>query len=125
MIKDYATAKSCGIFEPSTATTLGIGDQFGLQLLPEPLLPCASQQRPASVVLLAVAITGWLTRLATSSYAAFFASPYVVYHTGLWKKNFFLTATDSAHAALPFPDILLQNNAYLFACTVKFIDLVS
>jgi hypothetical protein len=44
--------------EPSTAATLGIGDQFGSQLLPEPLLLCVSRQRPASVALLAVAITG-------------------------------------------------------------------
>lgn len=58
MTKNYDTAKSCGILGTLYRCKLRNRWSVWFAVLPETLLPCASRQRPVSVALLAVAITG-------------------------------------------------------------------
>jgi len=91
-------------YEPSTAANLGIGNQFGSQLLPEPLLPCASRQRPVSVVLLAVVVIGMANAVGDVVICcSFFIA---VHRLSYWalETTFFLSATHVVrmlHALFP------------------------
>jgi hypothetical protein len=91
-------------YEPSTAANLGIGDQFGSQLLPEPLPPCASRQRPVSVVLLAVAVIGMANAVGDVVICCSFCT--AVHRLSYWAPGttFFLFETDVVrmlHALFP------------------------
>lgn len=103
MTKNYGTAKSCGMLR--TLYRCKLRNRWSVWFASSSRIVASMCVSAASCKVCPFSHSpslGWLTQLATSSYAVMFEFPYVVYHNGLWEHHFSSLQPTQCACCTPF-----------------------